>query len=381
LKKIISAVLTILLMLTCVMGVSAEEHPRPWAQAAAEDAQKLCITTPAFLGSVKDYAAPITRGQFAELAVSFVAAQYGFDAPNTDFIEEYFYNCLDPNGKHYVWTDYVYLGENRTMSPAWVIILNEYYRPFSDVTGQTDRAFLIRAAALMGLVKGRSNGTYDPNGTITRQEAAVILTRIYERCGGQLGGEALSYPDQNEIGAWALPSIQTVTALGVMNGKSDGGFQPAAAYTVEQSIVTFDRLFAPVQAVIPPLYRGADGQASLPSWLADLPDYLVIFQQETDSYTIVCIGSESCTSSGISNGVEPSETTLYVISPKGGYKSVVLPNSPNSEDMTWNQATEQLFYTVTAYDVHVQKSKDYKYVFNVKDMSVVLLGEKETASQ
>ena len=53
-------------------------------------------------------------------------------------------------------TDYAYLGEGRTMSPEWVIILNEYYRPFSDLTGQTNREFLIRAAALMGLVKGLS---------------------------------------------------------------------------------------------------------------------------------------------------------------------------------------------------------------------------------
>ena len=379
-KKFVSIVLTILLVLTCAaVGASAEEHPRPWAQVAAEDAQKLCITTPALLGSVKDYAAPITRGQFAELAVSFVAAQYGFEAPNTDFIEEYFCNCLDPNGKHYVWTDFVYLGENRTMSPEWVIILNEYYRPFSDVTGQTNREFLIRAAALMGLVKGRSNGTYDPNGTITRQEAAVILTRVYERCGGQLGGEALAYPDQDEIGAWALPSVKTVTALGVMNGKSDGGFQPVAAYTVEQSIVTFDRLFAPVQALLPPLYIGADGQAGLPDWVAKLPDDLLVFQQKTDLYTLVCVGHESGSPSG--GILEPVGDTLYIISPKGGYKSVTLPHAPNSESITWNQDTEQLFYTVTDYDVHDHKSKDYEYAFNVKEMSVVLRGETESALQ
>lgn len=379
-KKIISAVVSILLVLTCVaVGVSAEEHPRPWAQAAVEDAQNLCITTPAFLGSVKDYAAPITRGQFAELAVSFVAAQYGFEAPNTDFIEEYFCNCLDPNGKHYVWTDFVYLGENRTMSPEWVIILNEYYRPFSDVTGQTNREFLIRAAALMGLVKGRSNGTYDPNGTITRQEAAVILTRIYERCGGQSGGECRTYSDQEEIGAWALPSVRTVATLGVMNGKLDGAFHPAAAYTVEQSIVTFDRLFPPVQALLQPLYRGADGQPSLPSWLADLPDYLVIFRQKTDLYTLVCVGHESGSPSG--GILEPVGDTLYIISPKGGYKSVTLPHAPNRESITWNQDTEQLFYTVTDYDVHDHKSKDYEYAFNLKEMSVVLQGEKESALQ
>jgi len=361
------------------VGASAEERPRPWAQSAAEDAQKLCITTPAFLVGVKDYAAPITRGQFAELAVSFVAAQYGFEAPNTDFIQEYFHNCLDPNGKPYVWTDYVYLGEGRTMSPEWVIILKEYYRPFTDVTGQSDRAFLICAAALMGLVKGRSNGAYDPNGTITRQEAAVILTRVYARCGGQADGEARVYPDQEEIGAWALPSVQTAAALGVMNGKSDGGFHPTAAYTVEQSIVTFDRLFAPVQALLPPFYRGADGQAALPGWVAELPDDLLVFQQKTDAYTLVCVGHESGSPSG--GILEPVGDTLYIISPKGGYKSVTLPHAPNRESITWNQDTEQLFYTVTDYDVHDHQSKDYQYVFNVKELSVVLLGETETVSQ
>lgn len=103
------------------------------------------------------------------------------------------------------------------------------------------------------------------------------------------------------------------------------------------------------------------------------------FQKKTDSYTIVCVGHESGSSSG--GVLDPVGDTLYIISPKGGYQHVTLLHSPNCESITWNQETEQLFYTVTGYDVHDHQNKDYKYVFNVKEMSAVLLGEKESVSQ
>ncbi len=106
---------------------------------------------------------------------------------------------------------------------------------------------------------------------------------------------------------------------------------------------------------------------------------MIVFWQKTALYTLVCIGHESGSPSG--GILEPAGDTLYIIYPKGGYKSVTLPHAPNRESITWNQDTEQLFYTVTDYDAHNHQSKDYQYVFNVKELSVVLLGETESALQ
>ena len=54
---------------------------------------------------------------------------------------------------------------------------------FSDVTSGDWFAPYVGTACAYGIVNGRSAAVFDPNGTITRQEAAVMVARAARLCG------------------------------------------------------------------------------------------------------------------------------------------------------------------------------------------------------
>ena len=72
----------------------------------------------------------------------------------------------------------------------------------------------------MGILKGRGNGYYvDPNTPITRQEAAVVLARVYRLYAEEPQTKApLTYQDAKDIADWAKDDVALMTQLGVMNG-------------------------------------------------------------------------------------------------------------------------------------------------------------------
>ena len=112
----------------------------------------------------------------------------------------------------------------------------------------------VRAANTLGIVSGRGNGIFDPEGFITRQEAAVMLART-----GQLfslrseGG--VDFDDSGHIAEWAVDEIGYVSGLTdslskrtVMGGTGNGQFSPLMSYTREQAYLTALRLLHCIQA-------------------------------------------------------------------------------------------------------------------------------------
>lgn len=89
------------------------------------------------------------------------------------------------------------------------------------------------------------DGTFAPDASITREEAAAILYRM----AGFLGNKTMPdipqsqcYYDLNEISDWAIDSVKGMYVMDVMRG-DDGYFYPKAEYTVEQAIATMIRLY------------------------------------------------------------------------------------------------------------------------------------------
>lgn len=120
-----------------------------------------------------------------------------------------------------------------------------YQNGFNDIIDPDDTL-----AFYLGVVQGRGNGIFDPNGLITRQEAAAMMTRAYGVCGGTLPKEATEtrFPVHEKIADWAKESVSALTSWNVMNGMEAGSFSPEEQCTVEQCIVMFLRLYenAPV---------------------------------------------------------------------------------------------------------------------------------------
>ncbi len=115
--------------------------------------------------------------------------------------------------------------------------------PFTD----TDNADILAAHAL-GIVNGTSKTTFNPTGSITRQEAASMLSRTAQVL-DMTTGKGQSFNDEAQIASWAKESVaftsglmDPITGTAVMGDTGNGNFSPLASYTREQAYITSLRL-------------------------------------------------------------------------------------------------------------------------------------------
>ena len=102
----------------------------------------------------------------------------------------------------------------------------------------------IRFLAGADIIKGMGDGTFVPEGCITREQAATILLRTAEFLGNKTILELeKEYSDEELISDWAKKSVEAMNAMGIMMGTSPTEFMPQGSYSVEQAIVTILRLY------------------------------------------------------------------------------------------------------------------------------------------
>jgi len=101
---------------------------------------------------------------------------------------------------------------------------------------------------LNGIVSGKSEKHFDPNGLLTRQEAAKILYNLmlmYDLdCDIQPAkyDASTEYSDLNDVAEWAKDAVNAVANARIMKG--DGSyFLPESPYTHQQAIVAVMRLY------------------------------------------------------------------------------------------------------------------------------------------
>lgn len=157
---------------------------------------------------------PVSRGEFCTYAARFIAFQQGCDALCLTETIISFHAQRDQYGQ-----------------PESV---------FSDISG-TDP---ITAMYYLGVAKGRGYCIFDREAKLTRQEAAVFLTRIYGVYGGKLPEAPNGYRfiDQEQIAPWAEDSVAALAQAGIMTGYEDGRFAPGDPYSYEQCLATLVRL-------------------------------------------------------------------------------------------------------------------------------------------
>ena len=215
-KRCLACLLCLLLCITALPVSAAEvSAPSPWAEEEVNAAISIGLV-PEEIQS--DYQQDITREEFAQLAVTLCMAQLRYVGSPEQFLEDYRRYFRDEAGNA---VDAV---------PA----------EFSDAT------YWGTVASVLGIVQGRGNGTFDPDGLITRQEAAVMAARTYQACSGQAVlsesssrpayGDAYLFPD------WAAESIGWTQYWDVMEGDNYGNFMPQGHLTREQAILIFYRL-------------------------------------------------------------------------------------------------------------------------------------------
>ena len=83
---------------------------------------------------------------------------------------------------------------------------------FTDITGHWANKYINRAAVL-GLINGRGDGTFDPDADITRAEAMTIVNRTLGRKpdANHLLPDMITWPDNQDTTAWYYADVQEAT--------------------------------------------------------------------------------------------------------------------------------------------------------------------------
>ena len=102
--------------------------------------------------------------------------------------------------------------------------------------------FFVNGLSALGIINGRGNGIFDPDGAISREEAAKIL---YQAAGlfMELPQGDVYYNDFDRISPWAVEAVIWAKIVNVMQGVGGGYFEPQGTFTVEQAIASTVRLF------------------------------------------------------------------------------------------------------------------------------------------
>ena len=102
-------------------------------------------------------------------------------------------------------------------------------------------------AAANGLINGMPGGNYDPDGSVTREQAATILFRFAAACGFDTTARAeLKFSDAGTVRSYSYDAMSWAVAKGLING-DNGRLLPDEAVTREQMaaiIMRFIQQFA-----------------------------------------------------------------------------------------------------------------------------------------
>ena len=179
-------------------------EPSAWAAGYVQKAKDTGLIPDGFNLMPK---ANITRAEFASLAVSLVKQYY----TGSEYTKQ-----LNRNGVSYD-------DARAALTDTYLLDVMQAYQ--------------------MGIVAGKGEGQFDPNGAIKRMEAAVMLANTAKIVGKTADGDPLEYEDAKEI-AWAADFVDYVTRTGIMGSTSTAKnvFSPLGYYTQEQALTTMCNL-------------------------------------------------------------------------------------------------------------------------------------------
>ena len=109
------------------------------------------------------------------------------------------------------------------------------------------------------VLKGYEDGTFRPNGTVTRGELAAMLVRVF---GLTDTSSATTYTDV-EATKWYSTSVAKVSSAGIMNDYTDGTFKPEEPATREEAAYAIAKAY---QVVTKDATSNFTDQAKISDW-------------------------------------------------------------------------------------------------------------------
>ena len=186
---------------------------------AADDVKKACEINILESYKVNDVKKDITRDEFCYLCASVIAKWYDCSFRDVENIAE-LKGITDKS-------DFV---------------------GFKDTT-----MWYTEFLARLGIVSGKGNDNFEPESTITREEAAKMLYNTLNVCTPVIQDRHSNgdfdccyvhkFNDSAKFENWSRNEINHIYRLGIMLGVSDNNFEPKSNYTKEQAFCTFLRLY------------------------------------------------------------------------------------------------------------------------------------------
>lgn len=101
----------------------------------------------------------------------------------------------------------------------------------------------IAIAKKAGYIAGFADGTFRPNDKISKQEAAIIISRLMG-LKTDINPELISsFKDSNNLKDWSIGSISAAVLAGYMSAEKDGSFLPNKKLTRAEAIVALDNCY------------------------------------------------------------------------------------------------------------------------------------------
>ena len=99
---------------------------------------------------------------------------------------------------------------------------------FADVEPESWYTDAVAWASSVGIVNGTSATTFDPNGSVTREQIAAILYRYAKTKGSNVNGASSLnvFADGSQVSEWAVRSMEWTYAKGLITGKDAGRLDP-----------------------------------------------------------------------------------------------------------------------------------------------------------
>ena len=168
--------------------------------------------------------------EFSDISNHWAKAQIE-DFASNGYVGGYEDNTFKPN--------------NDITRAEFVRIVNKYFgftqaegENFTDVSEGAwyykDICIGIRA----GYINGYQDGTFRPNKSITREEAASIVRNIT----GLVENGSSKFNDDSEIGSWAKSAVYALADNKIMSGYKDNTFRPKDKITRAEAVATLSRI-------------------------------------------------------------------------------------------------------------------------------------------
>ena len=110
-----------------------------------------------------------------------------------------------------------------------------YIDKFIDVPNGKWYTSAVITAANNEIITGYNDGTFKPQGNLTRQEMIAMIMRAYVKDKGitlnDLTKEISQFKDESKISSWAKDAVGAAYSLGIVSGDKNGNFNPLNSIT------------------------------------------------------------------------------------------------------------------------------------------------------